>query len=450
MKKLLLTFIIFSFVVMSASATDTRLETMGMGSFWYDGTFVPALNTVVKDDANISMYPSTINYYPNIFWGEIDGLNGGSSKSIEGRKDFFYKAGAIFQKNEDDDEPCTFGMHFSTVPYQGSFYHNLNNYNSSTQTNHRINLYYGRNLSGMPFGFTLGYFRSSAINEDVLNTSITNQFEDTYNRYELGFGLSPMEGKLEVALNVALTNWVDKRYHTFGDANADNGVVDETEPDGNFEFSVRGRYFMEPKGKFTCVPHLAFESKKYGQKVFQNGQFNSQTEFSWQVYRTDETKISYIDLGWGMNYDAAEDVLFVTDCGITFGSYKNSSSYTEQSTPASSTAETERTYKAMPYFKLGLDAKILKWLDFRAGVNSLWNQYKYERSYTDNSFSYGESFTTTQTFLGVGMHWGALEIDALLDPEFLLNGPYFIGGEPTDNNYNSSSMFGKVSFKYGF
>ncbi|MCP4634728.1 MAG: hypothetical protein GY855_17505, partial [candidate division Zixibacteria bacterium] len=76
--------------------------------------------------------------------------------------------------------------------------------------------------------------------------------------------------------------------------------------------------------------------------------------------------------------------------------------------------------------------------------------YKYEYAYTDYTYKNSESYTTTQTFLGVGMHWGALEIDALLDPEFLLNGPYFIGGESTDNNYDSYSMFGKVSFLYSF
>ena len=87
MKKLLLLTVLLTFIIgMSATASDTRLETMGMGSFWYDGTFVPALNTVVKDDANISMYPSTINYYPNIFWGEINALEG-YTKSLEGQKD---------------------------------------------------------------------------------------------------------------------------------------------------------------------------------------------------------------------------------------------------------------------------------------------------------------------------------------------------------------------------
>ena len=127
MKKLLFVIFIFAFVATSAFATDTRLESMGMGNFYYQGTYVPALNTVVKDDANISMYPSTINYYPNIFWGEIDSHYGYSvPKSIYGEKDYFYKVGALFQKGDEED-PWVLGMHFSTVPYVNPFDYNLYN-----------------------------------------------------------------------------------------------------------------------------------------------------------------------------------------------------------------------------------------------------------------------------------------------------------------------------------
>ncbi|MCP4703624.1 MAG: hypothetical protein GY865_03360, partial [candidate division Zixibacteria bacterium] len=413
MRKLLLLTVLLTFIIgMSASATETRLESMGMGDFWFDGTYVTALNTVVKDDANISMYPSTINYYPNIFWGEVDSHEYYYySKSIYDRNDFFYKAGALFQKGDKDD-PFVFGFHFSTVPYESDFNHNLYNYDDDEQTNHRMNLYYGRNLSDMPFGFTFGYYRSSAKNENDLNSSITSQYEDSYNRYEFGFGLSPMEGKLELALSLAMTGWTDKDYETYTNG---SGVVDETEPDGNLELGLKARYFMEPKGNFHCVPHFAFMTSKYGEKVF-----SELTTGDWGVNRTEETKVTVLDLGWGTNYHADEDVLVVADFGVSLGTYKYSTDYAESDDEANE-AETKRNYNAMPYFKLGIDAKVFKWMDFRAGVSSLWNGYKYEYAYTDYTYKNSESYTTTQTFLGVGMHWGALEIDALLDPEFLLN-----------------------------
>ena len=248
MKKFLFAALMLALMGSAAFATDTRLETMGMGSFWYNGTYVPALNSVIKDDANISMYPSTINYYPNIFWGEIDSHEDYSSKSIYGDKDYFYKAGALFQLGDEED-PCVLGMHFSTVPYENTFNYNLYNYDSDDETNHRMNLYYGRKLSDMAFGFTFGYYHSSQINENVFTYTeewetedsvyTTNnsfdQYENSFTRYEFGFGLSPMEGKLDLALNLALTSWTNQDYRYIGNREPDSttnsndsGLVDIT------------------------------------------------------------------------------------------------------------------------------------------------------------------------------------------------------------------------------
>lgn len=54
----------------------------------------------------------------------------------------------------------------------------------------------------------------------------------------------------------------------------------------------------------------------------------------------------------------------------------------------------------------------------------------------------------TMTYLGAGMHWGDLEIDAMIDPSFLTNGPYFISGEDTDGDYDG--LAARVSLLYWF
>ena len=60
MKNIIAIFVLTLFILGSTGlATDTRILSMGH------------VNNIVKDDANIWMYPSTINYYPNIFKGEI-------------------------------------------------------------------------------------------------------------------------------------------------------------------------------------------------------------------------------------------------------------------------------------------------------------------------------------------------------------------------------------------
>ena len=61
MKKLLTFTVLCLFVLGSmAFATNTRVLTMGEA------------NNIVKDEANIFLYPSTINYYPKLFVGEYN------------------------------------------------------------------------------------------------------------------------------------------------------------------------------------------------------------------------------------------------------------------------------------------------------------------------------------------------------------------------------------------
>ncbi|MFH2037176.1 MAG: hypothetical protein ABIJ45_12295 [Candidatus Zixiibacteriota bacterium] len=471
MKKILITFCVLAFMASMAQATESRLESMGMGNFWVDGYYYNSYNSIIKDDANIGLYPSTINYYPNIFWGEVqynDAIEW-STKSWWGNNDYFYKAGALFQIGEDN--PWVLGAHFSTVPY-GSYYFDLDNYDDWTGgTNHKLNLYYGRNLSDMPFGFTFGYYNSSydMTENDDSSYYYGYNYEYKFNRMEFGFGLSPMEGKLDLALGFGLDSWTDKHWddsYSDGAGGYDSGLVEQTKPDGNFDFSFRGRYWMDPNGKFQHVPHVTFMSSKRGEEYYTDYTRTGETYAAWQLYYTYKYTETIFDFGWGVNYDASEDVLVAADFGIALGSMKWETDYAD-------TSNTDSEYKekmnAMPYFRMGLDAKIFKWLDFRAGVMSMWNGYKEEESYTDTDdptdydaydYEYNEKFSTTTTFLGVGMHWGDLEIDAVMDPEFLLNGPDFIGGGTPDYYYYKDGekapgspyyhLFTKVSLKYSF
>ncbi len=472
MKKLLITFCLVAFAASMAFASEARLDAMGMGSFYFDGDLMSSPNSIIKDDANIGMYPSTVNYHPNIFWGEIEhneAVEWGGPKSWHGYSDYFYKAGALFSTGDDD--PCVFGVYFSTVPYDG-YYFDLDEYDDwHSGTNHKINFYYGRNISDMPFGFTFGYYGSTYEQMENNDSSYYYDYneEHAFSRYEFGFGLSPMEGKLDLALSLALTSWTNKEWEdAFGDGAGgnDSGLVDQTEPDGNFEFAFRGRYWMDPNGKFTFVPHFAFQSIKYGRKYNSNFVLNDDTYAKWQTNYTNSTKMTVIDLGIGMNYDASEDVLVATDFGVEFGKRTWETDYADTS---STDSEYDESVNAMPYFRLGIDAKIFKWLDFRAGVMAMWNKYKYENSSIDtddpldhDAYTYEETetFTTTQTFIGVGMHWGDLEIDAVLDPEFLLKGPDFVGGGNPDYYYSKDDdkapgssqyhLFTKVSLTYSF
>ncbi|MEZ5357985.1 MAG: hypothetical protein R3F48_04080 [Candidatus Zixiibacteriota bacterium] len=399
MKKTLILTVLVAFLLGSfAFATETRVATMGY------------VNNIVKDDANIWMYPSTINYYPNQFGAEFDGND-------------FYEAGAHFRFNEDN--PWVLGAYFSTDDY----YHSILDYYYATKAvspyaDQRIHLFYGRNLNEMPFAVAIGYYADSYKNED---TTTANNEETSLKRFEIGFGLSPMQGKLDLGLGISMTTWTDKDYY-----NGTVGVVDMTKPKGNMEFALTGRYWMDPIGKAVFVPHGALYYEKQGIELYgYNGT-------AWVLGSTITDKEFVIDLGLGMNYEASEDVLLVTDFGIMLESYKTEVDYADA---AATDTESKDKYTTLPYFKIGIDAKVFKWMDLRAGVSSYWVSETWEpNDVTKRKWGWGAN----DTYFGLGFHWGDLELDAWVDTDFVENGPYFISGDET------SSMFERVSLTYYF
>ena len=184
MKKLLIFAVLGMFMLGSmAYATNTRVMTMGDA------------NNIVKDEANIWLYPSTINYYPNMFIGEFWGYDGEYDETM------LYEVGAHLLFCEDSEKPMIMGFYFAQEEYE----HELldayaeDNYMHDTDASRAINLFYGRELSGMPFGFYFGYWFDSDKNEDSLPSQ---NMEWGLTRYEFGFGLSPMSKKLDLSLGI--------------------------------------------------------------------------------------------------------------------------------------------------------------------------------------------------------------------------------------------------------
>jgi hypothetical protein len=202
---------------------------------------------------------------------------------------------------------------------------------------------------------------------------------------------------------------------------------------------LRGRYWMDPSGKYTLVPHFAFMMLNEGEKN------NAWDGSAWSEVSEEKFKNMVIDLGLGFNYDAAEDVLVVADVGVALLNSKNEIDYTDA---AIDDEEYKDNFKSLPYFRLGIDAYVLKWLDFRAGVASVGVNYNEENDDGTIVTDRTSSWTTTETFLGAGLHWGDLMIDMSVDPGFLTEGPYFLSGNVTDENYNG--LAGKLSLTYWF
>ena len=149
-----------------------------------------------------------------------------------------------------------------------------------------------------------------------------------------------------------------------------------------------------------------------------------------RVYEPDRitgerTTSSFLCFGVGNNINISESILAVTDIGISFQPGKRKETYRD------STLTFKEFYSSIPYFRLGLDAEISKWLDIRMGAYKSWRKHVMEppgRLRSKESWGYAD----TGIYLGIGAHISNLDIDALLDPGFLTRGPYLISGSDGD------------------
>jgi len=421
--KRLLTFTVLLTVLIGGAvfATDTRVNTMGN------------VNTIVKDEANVFMFPSTVNYYPKVFLAEV------------GERSYFYwdkqdeydvylnSVGAHFQLCQKSEAPWVVGAYFDTRSFMPSIAQYIDWWDEyskdadegSWSTDHRITALVGHEFNAMPVGFMLTYYNIGQKNED---DAVADHYEESFSRYEFSFGLSPMQKKLDIGFGAAFTTWKDKDYY-----DAALGVIDNTKPKGNMDLFLNARYWVDPMGKYTLVPHFGVMYSKQGAEVY------GVEDDANVLENTYEIKDLVFDLGMGMNYDAAENVLLVGDLGFNYDAYKTSNE------PAGGTkVESKDTYLMLPYFRIGIDAYVFKWMNLRGGVVAQWTGEKYE---PDAVSKMTWTWVETETFLGAGFHWGNFVIDANIDPDFLSRGPYFITGS---NDYNEYDISNKISLKYMF
>lgn len=394
MKKLLILAVFGMFVLGSmAYATQTRVTTMGEADM------------IVKDEANVMWLPQTITMYPKLVGADV----------MYGELGRFY-GHMMFQ--EDSDNPLVFGMYFYT--YNDDLPIGAPDYVDDNLNYNRLDLLFGTKMGETPIGFGLEYDQASHSYEG------DSQAEQTFFRLGMTFGATLMENRLEAGAKIRFSSWSDK------DFDGDESI----QPDGNMMLALYGRYWMDPMGKWHPVPHFGFMMDKEGTKGVDTNDKYSET-------------VTAFDLGWGMNYDAGQDIMMVTDIGFNFQSEND-----KYEPETGSSTENKEGWFVLPYFRLGVDAKIFKWMDFRGGVVSEWESYTDEPEVGDKE-TFNEVFTST--YLGAGFHWGNFMIDVEVHPEFLENGPYFLSGERVGDDYYGypdkapgDGIFSNVNLIYWF
>lgn len=409
----------------AAFATGTRVLTMGDA------------NMIVRDEANIWLFPSLLYDNPDIVIGEFG--YSAFSKSMGPSKEYidpsyidgyneFTDIGIHYKFGEK--KPFVLGLYFtanqpnSMFPYDLAFPYLDEAYDGEFDFygNDRLDLFYARMLGENKFGFHFGYLRESGklTWEDTEAEESGTIGEINSTAYQFGFGLTAMQNKLDIAAEISLLSW---KYQV--------DTIDWSEPDGNMVFSLNGRYWHEVDQKITLVPHASLNYAKVAATY-------DEDEIG---YLAEEDKYMAVDLGIGLNYTPAAGILAIGDFGFQYIKYENN---VDDSVGTEVETETEKdSYFNLPYFRVGLDAVVFDWLDLRLGALSIWYGEKWEGTWEeDDDIELTEKYgwVETYTYLGAGFHWNNLRLDAYVDPAILLDGFQFINGKTSDYYYGYDEL----------
>lgn len=383
MKKLLILTMAFMFMLSSmAFATETRVMTMGNN------------NMILLDDANTSIFPGRVLEYPNLAIGEFSSND--------------FNSFGINWKFGSSSKPWVLGTYFSTMAtmepndYQGN---GIVSWDLTRENNRRIDLFYGRGMGNSNFGLNLTLAHSSQSREFT-----SDQQDESFALYDFNFGLSGLNGDWDVAAGIAFGSITDK----------DAAGKAETEGDGYYDFTASARFFHNYNPTYTFVPHVSVAIGSHGTKATADTTSYDRTAF---------------DIGVGMNYEPATNVLAVLDFGFQYHKIT-----TESATGAGTTSMDQSDF-SIPYFKLGLDADIFKWLDFRAGATSFWTNSKMDAILGAESGQFKSNSASNETFLGFGFHWNRLHVDTYANPALFLDGFNFISGSTNDMNFQISVLY---------
>ena len=376
----------------SAMATDTRVMTMGEN------------NLVLVDDANIWLFPSRVFEYPDLAIGEFSDQAGNDFTQLG----IHWKFGS--------DNPLVLGTYFTDLGFPAlpdnllgtdlvdwDFLEDFDN--------RRIDLFYGNELGGYIFGSRFSIYHSSA---EIDSDAPVDMSRESFGYYDFDFGLTSETRKWDASLNFALGSWTDE----------DDQGRTESEPDGFFDFSVLGRYFMQRGPDYTFIPHVGFLKNKRGVKSYV---VDPADPTLLTLSQTSNYDVTAFNFGLGLNYTPARKVLAVCDFGFSYAKWKDETELEEVGVQAAASFEDTEAFTVLPYFKIGLDADVFKWMDVRLGATSFWNSETIEDKTLNNTEKY--KFADNETYLGFGFHWNNLHVDTYTDPELFLNGFDFISGD---------------------
>lgn len=409
----------------SSQATETRVLTMGDN------------NMVLLDEANIFLFPSRLNEYPSLVVGEFDSddfAEFGVHWKLGKADNPWYLA--TYLHNNSRALPEQWENPFFVNPGYGSDTLVPFDDPSFMNSNKRFDLLYGRTLGKTQFGFHFGMVQSSQRN-DRLQTGFDSEGKDneSLGLYKLVAGITLNDGLLDMAAGIDILSYTDKGTDSSG------VPFHETKSKGNKKLHFTARSFYEYSPQYTFIPHVSISYAKYEGEFFElnsNG-FDTTLLDSTKprndilLIESDKYTRTIFDIGVGVEYLPANNVLIVVDFGLKHDKLRGEF-FPEL--PIRTSEEAIIKSVSFPYFKIGFDADVFKWMDVRFGATSDWRSETTEDVTMNGEVN--KRFPSNRTYLGFGFHWNRLHIDTQTDPHLFLRGFDFINSKA--NNTRDMNM----------
>lgn len=164
-----------------------------------------------------------------------------------------------------------------------------------------------------------------------------------------------------------------------------------------------------------------------------------------------------IDVGLAGHLEPLPEVDFWIAGGIQYSSFHNQ--FRNQLDDAPDQGEvrdeplefsrTEFSSLALPYVRMGLEAEIFEWLDFRAGLVKFIRDETVSVDAEDVNVGANNRDNATSTdapffdyFVGASVHHKGFFLDLQIDPQWFAAGPEFLSGASTGRNMLVNASLG--------
>lgn len=374
-----------------AMANETRVGTMGGN------------DVLLWDEENIFWCPALATGYANEFLAELDQYPapGGYSDAHLG----------VFLTNDEMASMGVLGLVVNrttaAVPSNGSSFEFLAPIPS-------FDLIYAKNMGGLGIGGMLSLARDSRSRE--MGVGDTSDISTMVIGFTPGVTFAVGEkGTVDIGFGFQMTS--------FSSEDKTTDPVTTWESDGAQTLGARLRAML-PMGEYVYfIPHVGFEMSSLNWKQDTvNVTVNDGTMFGG---------------GFGLNIMPFEETTVIVGFEVGISSQDNSSANTAPFADSINSMST-----MTPTLVFGAESRFNSWMTGRIGArktffaSSSWEGYA-----GDKSTSATDSFLMA---LGLGMVFGDFTLDAMLDENFLFEGPNFIGGS------NTTAPSAKLTATYNF